>query len=247
MSEKTDHRLKLFIDFDGTITTLDVGDELFRQLGGEKCVRLVSDYLSERIGAPECLIRECEIVGAIRREALDAIIKQQKTDPSFPAFVRFCEDRHLEFYVLSDGFDYYIDRILGRLGLERVKYFANHLEFRPVDGTDSFFLLPVFPYRDRECERCANCKRNHLLTLSSEGDVILYIGNGYSDRCPARYADIVFAKEDLLRYCRQENISCYEFRAFEDIIERLTKILSQPRIRKRWRAELRRREAFLRG
>lgn len=240
-------KLKVYIDFDGTISQDDVGDLMFRELGGERCELLVRDYLQGKIGARECFLGECEAVGTARLENVEEIIDRQEIDETFGDFVQFCQSRGIEFFVLSDGFDYYIERILGRHGFEKVKYFANHLEFRPLDGTGSFSLVPIFPYKDAECDRCANCKRNHLLTLSSEDDIIVYIGDGYSDRCPAKYSDIVFAKGDLIRYCREDGIPYFDFKDLGDVIERLEKILSQKRIRKRWQAELRRREAFLQG
>ena len=239
--------LKLFIDFDGTISQSDVGDVMFRELGGERCGELVLNYLDGRISARECLVGECEAAGAVILEVMNKIIDNQEIDPTFDDFVHFCKVHDIDFYVLSHGFDYYIERILKRFGIEEVKFFANHLEFRPVDGKGQFFLTPIFPYLDEECDRCANCKRNHLLTLSAEDDIIVYIGNGYSDRCPSRYADVVFAKMELLRYCRKENISCFEFGDFSDVKERLEKLLRQKQIRKRWQAELHRREAFLQG
>lgn len=240
-------RLKIFVDFDGTISKLDVGDHLFYELGGERCRLLVRDYLNGTISARECFVGVCTAAGQVSRERVDEILDRMEIDPSFKDFVQFCRSREIDFFVLSDGFDYYIDRILKRHGLASVKFIANHLEFQRTDSTGLFFLVPFFPYTDEECSRCANCKRNHLLTLSSDEDIIVYIGNGYSDRCPSRYADIVFAKRDLLRYCRQENISYFEYRNFQDVISRLENILSQQRIRKRWQAELRRREAFLQG
>jgi 2-hydroxy-3-keto-5-methylthiopentenyl-1-phosphate phosphatase len=239
--------LKIYVDFDGTVTLNDVGDYLFSQLGGQRCELLVEEYLGGKIGARECFVGECEASSPARIERLQEVIDQQEIDPSFRDFAQFCEDRSIPFYVLSDGFDYYIERILERHGLGHVKFFSNHLELRPVDGVGLFSLIPVFPYKDSECNSCANCKRNHLLTLSSEDDIIVYVGDGYSDRCPSRYADIVFAKGDLIRYCREENISYFEYQTFKDIINRIEKVLSQKRIRKRWQAELRRREAFLQG
>ena len=239
--------LKLFVDFDGTITHNDVGDLIFRELGIENYDVLVQDYLDGKIGSPEYWIRVCERAGAVNREAMERSVDRQEIDPTFIDLTNFCKSRDLEYFILSDGFDFYIERLLKRFGLEEVEYFSNRLEFQPVDGTGSFFLRPVFPYLDEECTRCANCKRNHLLTLSSDDDVIVFVGDGLSDLCPSKYADIVFAKKDLIRYCREENISYYEYQNFRDVMDRLEKILAQKRIRKRWQAELRRREAFLQG
>jgi len=239
--------LRIFIDFDGTITLKDVSDYLFSQLSDGRSEFFVKEYLAGKIAARECFVGECQVAGAVQKDRVEKIIDRQEIDPTFVDFVEFCHNHRIPFYVLSDGFDYYIQRILERNRLADVKYISNRLVFQPVDGRNVFNLFPVFPYRDSECDCCANCKRNHLLTLSSEDDIIVYVGDGYSDRCPSRYADIVFAKGSLIRYCREENISFFEFQTFKDVIGRLEKILAQKRIRKRWQAELRRREAFLQG
>ena len=89
-----------------------------------------------------------------------------------------------------------------------------------------------------------------MLSMSGDDDVIVYIGEGYSDRCPARYADIVFAKDDLLKFCHRENISYLEYRTFADVQLRLESVLSLKRpdiFRKRRRAELARRAVFVGG
>ena len=90
--------------------------------------------------------------------------------------------------------------------------------------------------------------------MSADDDVIVFIGEGYSDRCPARYADIVFAKDELLSYCQQENISYFEYQSFSDITKRLQKMLDNKLrngriagVRKRRQAELARRAVFLGG
>ena len=85
-----------------------------------------------------------------------------------------------------------------------------------------------------------------MLTHASDDDIIVYIGEGYSDRCPAQYADIVFAKDKLQTYCQQENISYYLYASFFDVTTRLTELLGRRQLRKRRRAELKRREAFSR-
>jgi 2-hydroxy-3-keto-5-methylthiopentenyl-1-phosphate phosphatase len=239
--------LKIFLDFDGTITLKDVSDYLFSQLSERRSEFFVKEYLAGKIGARECFLGECQVSGAVTMESVENIVDRPEIDPTFKDFVEFCQSRGIPFYVLSDGFDYYIQRILERNHLSQVRFISNRLVFQPVDGRGVFNLLPVFPYKDSECDCCANCKRNHLLTLSSEDDIIVYVGDGYSDRCPSRYADIVFAKGSLIRHCLEENVSFFEYRSFRDVIDRLEKILAQKRIRKRWQAEVRRREAFLQG
>ena len=94
---------------------------------------------------------------------------------------------------------------------------------------------------------CGNCKRNHVLTLSADDDIIVYIGDGISDRCPVRYADIVFAKGSLIRYCQAQNVTYHEFKTFSDVTRRLELIVQRKRIKKRREAEMARREVFAQG
>ncbi|HEY4612759.1 MAG TPA: 2-hydroxy-3-keto-5-methylthiopentenyl-1-phosphate phosphatase, partial [Bacteroidota bacterium] len=108
-------------------------------------------------------------------------------------------------------------------------------------------FVPSFPYRDEECDRCGNCKRNHLLTISGDDDVLVYVGDGISDRCPVRYADIVFAKHSLVSYCQRQNISYYRYRTFGDVQARLEALLAQKRVRQRREAAIARRDVFMRG
>ena len=241
--------VKVFVDFDGTVTKPDVGDAMFERFGGQECLRAVEEYRMGSISAVECFRRESAACHDVEKTDLDAFLDAQEIDETFIPFAGFCKDRELDLTILSDGMDYYIMRILDRRGAGEVKFLANHLELVPVNGFGRVRLEPAFPYTDEVCDRCACCKRNHILTRSADEDVIVYVGEGYSNRCPARYADVVFAKDELLKYCRQENISYFEYRAFSDVEERLRALLDKPgkrpALRKRRQAELARREAFI--
>ncbi|MBI4548358.1 MAG: MtnX-like HAD-IB family phosphatase [Ignavibacteriae bacterium] len=245
---------KIFIDFDGTITRQDVGDALFEAFGGVQCRDIIQLYRDGAISAVECFQRECDACGVVERDVLDAFLNQQEIDQSFVDFVSFCHRQNLEFTIVSDGMDYYIKQILDKHGIVDTQFYANTLELLPVNGSSKVRLKPSFPYRDEICDRCACCKRNIMLTLSGDDDIIVFIGEGYSDRCPAHYADIVFAKDDLLKFCQKENISYYKYQTFSDVVQRFEKVLSMrrpdgtiPGVAKRRRAELARREVFLGG
>ncbi|MBI1807469.1 MAG: MtnX-like HAD-IB family phosphatase [Ignavibacteria bacterium] len=244
--------VKVFIDFDGTITRRDVGDTLFERFGGKQSVDAVESYRQGMISAVECFLRECAACGDVSTGALNSFLDEQEIDPTFIDFIQYCRERGLEHFIVSDGMDYYIRYILHRHGVE-VPLFSNSLTLIPKGDGSVVQFYPSFPYTDEVCDRCACCKRNHMLTLCEEDDIIVYIGEGYSDRCPARFADVVFAKDDLLRFCQQENISFFEYQTFADIQKRLTTMLNQnisqsrPTLKKRRQAELARRDVFLGG
>ena len=237
--------LRVFCDFDGTTASRDVGEQLFRRFAGAQAVEIVRGYLDGSITARQCLRRECAAVESASPEELERFIEQFALDPHFNEFVLFCEARGIPVVILSDGLDFYVGRMLRRDGLERLPFFANHLEFSQEGSSTK--LVPSFPYTDSECDQCANCKRNHLLTLSADDDIVVYVGDGMSDRCPVRYADVVFAKRNLIKYCQQQNISYHEYSHFGDVRTRLEQLLQKKRIKKRREAQMARREVFLQG
>lgn len=237
--------VRVFCDFDGTVASEDVGNRLFRTFAGEQAVSTVQRYLKGEINARDCLAYECAAIPNITEAELIEFVDQFTVDPSFPSFVDFCAAHGIPVTIVSDGLDVYVRRILENHNLGHLRWFANHAEFVARNGTTS--LVPSFPYRDAECDICGNCKRNHLVTLSGDEDIIVYIGDGISDRCPVRYADIVFAKDGLLVYCQKHNITYHEFRHFGDVRARLENILQQRRVRKRREAEMARRALFMQG
>ncbi|MBI3189525.1 MAG: MtnX-like HAD-IB family phosphatase [Ignavibacteriales bacterium] len=244
--------LKFFIDFDGTITKQDVGDALFETFGGEQCKEFVREYHEEKISAVECFQKETAVCGIVEKNQLDGFLDAQEIDETFPEFVAYCTSNGFEHYILSDGMDYYIQRILNRYGVGDVPVYANILHLEPVNGNSSVKFRSEFPFTDEVCTRCASCKRNHILTLSGDDDIIAYIGEGYSDRCPVRYADVVFAKDDLLKLCRREEIPHVEYQTFADIVKYVDKMIhkngrTKIKLKKRRLAELARREVFAGG
>ncbi|MBI5474778.1 MAG: MtnX-like HAD-IB family phosphatase [Ignavibacteriae bacterium] len=236
--------LKIFVDFDGTITQQDVGNLFFRTFGGASCDEAVGAYRAEKISAKELFRRETDAIGELDEVAAGEFLRGQKIDDGFMRFVEFCRKRGIEFHVVSDGLDYYIREILSNNGCGDVSFFANKLERTPTSNGSSKLSI-TFPHDDAECSRCACCKRNIMLARWGEDDILVYVGEGYSDRCPAQYADIVFAKDELQTYCQAMNISYHLYTTFDDVISRLEEILSKKRIKPRREAEMKRREAFV--
>ena len=233
----------VFTDFDGTITRTDIGDAMFTEFGKpEECGGAFGEALRGTITARESWRRSCATVESLTRDTFASFVASQAIDPGFHSFAGYCSQKSIPINILSDGFDAYITQILQREELCHLPFYSNHLAFEP-DGK----ITPHFPYTDAECTECANCKRNHLLTRSSDDHVIVYIGNGHSDRCPVKYADVIFAKTALLSYCERENITYHRFETFYDVLAKFRTIVEEQRPRKRRTAELARREIFMQG
>jgi len=64
--------------------------------------------------------------------------------------------------------------------------------------------------------------------LKEDGSQSIYVGDGYSDTCPAGKADLLFAKAKLYRYCREQGIDAVHFNNFKDIIAYFMILLRKP-------------------
>jgi 2-hydroxy-3-keto-5-methylthiopentenyl-1-phosphate phosphatase len=233
--------IRVFCDFDGTVCPEDVGEQFFLKFAGKKAEQNVRRLLSGEITMQEWLTELCGAIPPIQHKEFLEFIDQYVIDPHFTDFVRFCQVKEIPLMILSDGLDAYVERVLSNAGLKQVTFFANHAEFVGEK------LIVSFPYTDAECSVCGNCKRNHILNSSADDDIIVYVGDGYSDRCPVKYADFVFAKQQLIKHCQEQNITYFEFNHFGDVQRKMEEIVQRKRIRHRQEAAMARREVFMQG
>jgi 2-hydroxy-3-keto-5-methylthiopentenyl-1-phosphate phosphatase len=105
--------------------------------------------------------------------------------------------------VLSSGFEENIRPVLEREGVE-LEVLANRLDPRP----DGWRVV----WRDETvCTVCEDlCKR---AGLPNGGDVV-FVGDGFSDRCAAEAAGRVFARDSLAEYLSEKGIP---FEPFDDL------------------------------
>ncbi len=240
---KIDRNYKVFVDFDGTITRQDVGEQMFLNFGDADEARKIAErWIRNEITSIDTSRQLCNNVRNFNRDSFDEFLATIEIEESFFDFVKFCEDNKIEMFVLSDGLDFYIDKLMTRENLNHITVYSNHLTF-DKNGN----LVPLFPYTDEECNLCANCKRNHIINHSADDDITFYIGDGYSDTCPAQYVDFIYAKKSLLKYCEANRISYFPFNNFDDVIPGMEKLLNKKRLKKRHQAELKRKEVYQQG
>jgi len=230
---------KIFTDFDGTVTKQDVGEEIFRKFADKEKVNIIiENLLSGKLSSRDCWLQLCAAVPFINKSELDTFIDSMDVEPSFINFNEYCHNEGDELIVLSDGFDYYIDRIFNTNSINGNRVYANKLEL--VNNK----LIPGFPYYYDSCFISANCKRTHLINNSSDEDFTVFIGDGNSDKDVVEYCDFIFAKDDLLRYCEMEKITFFPFKDFTDVIKKLNELKLKKRLKKRSRAQLNRQRIY---
>lgn len=231
-------QIYVFCDFDGTITLKDIGDEIFIKYG--KFEPYNSQLKNREISIHQYWQILCDSLSPeFNNETILDYIKDVEIDAYFFQFVKFCEENSIKLKIVSDGFADYIKPILNKFKLDYLDLSSNYFDYE--NG-----IKPVFPGSSESCN-CfsASCKRNSILKNVSDDDFIVYIGDGYSDFCPAEHSDVIFAKKNLAKYCTENKIPHYHFHSFFDIIKIFKDIiLTKGKLKHRRQAELKRMEAY---
>ena len=203
----------VFLDFDGTISRRDVGDEIVRRFG--QFEPLHSDLLAGKMTVSQYYRRAVQnFAPETTLESLTAFALEQELDAGTAPLLRWLKSIDVPAYIVSDGFDVYIRPLLQAHAADvDVPVYCNKLQW---NGTT---ITPVFPGATESCSCfCASCKRNAILTNIALDDVVIYIGDGRSDTCAVQYADIVFAKGTLASYCTSNGIPFHQYKTLSEVL-----------------------------
>jgi alpha-galactosidase len=204
--------LAVFCDFDGTFAVQDVGSTIARRYAGDRRPALWAQLEQGLLDAWEYNLKLLDGLRLPERE-LEEFLRTIELSPGARELVAWCEAGGIPFRVLSDGFDYNLDR-LQVLHDVRFEYDANHLHYE--DG--AWRIEARHPNPDCECGT-GTCKRLRIeqFRASRPALTVVHIGNGrVSDLCAALAADVVFAKDSLAEELARRGIP---FEAFETLLD----------------------------
>ena len=199
-------------DFDGTISKKDGLYTFISNYAQGDWERIEQDWVEGKIDSKECLIEEFKLIPNLSEELISNFIETLGIDEYFAEFYKYTLEHNIDFYVVSDGIDYFIDRVLNKYGLCDLKIISNHGEFRGKN-----FEI-TFPNDNPNCiNNAGTCKCAVLKNLREHYKKIYYIGDGVSDYCVSDKSDILFAKSRLAKYSTENNIKYTEYKNFNDI------------------------------
>jgi len=209
----------LFVDFDHTITMDDVGNRIYTYFSRGENEPLVKKWLKREISTHECLIKEAGLCRGTYDEFI-AYVDKFEIDHGFKNLIALCRGEQVPMYILSDGLDFYINRILSRYDIYDVPVYCNVAQF---SGNRMQVLLP---YWTAKCASCGNCKGERIRKLKRQDDIVIYVGDGLSDLCGTKEADIIFAKDDLASFLQSESRNFIEYNDLYMVTDRLKEIFT---------------------
>lgn len=204
----------MLVDYDGTISRRDVGGELLSRFldpserDAER--RVDAAYDAGTVGSREVLGWDMDKLPADASLLRDAA-NEVPHDETFPSFVAAVRNAGASLEVVSDGLGFYVESNLARHGATDIPVATN---LNVVAGGAAGL---TFPYGHPRCFVCGTCKRARVFAHQAADKIVLFIGDGTSDRFAAAHADLVFAKEGLARICRNEGWLFREWDRFSEI------------------------------
>ena len=200
----------IVLDFDGTVTATDTLDEAAKTFGDATVYQEVEDGLDEgRLPLRDVIVREFAPVQAPLEDVVAWVLDHAIVRPGFAEFVSRAGDDGWDVHIVSSGFHELIEPVLEREGVD-VPLHANRIDPSP----EGWRVLWRYP---DDCDECGeSCKR----TLLPEGHVV-YVGDGYSDRCAALAADRVFARAGLAEYLADRGKAFEPFSDFHALSDAL--------------------------
>ena len=202
--------LAILVDYDGTIAQTDVTDLVMAEHVPGVWEEAAAAYDAGTMGSRRLMAWEMSLVEA-DPDLLLATAAAQPHDPGFVPFVRRARAAGIPVEVVSDGFGFFIEPALERLGLADL----------PVTTARTTFTgrraVIEFPNGHPTCLVCGTCKRERVLAHRAAGRQVVFIGDGESDRYAAGYADIVFAKRALVKICVEAGCPFHRWTEFREI------------------------------
>ncbi len=211
----------IILDFDGTITTRDADAVIADSVLGPNAPGFIeplsADYEQLRLTTAQYFERYLERLqltpDRFAAEAVRVPLRAGIAD-----LVAWCAAESVDVHVASEGLDVYIEPILAAAGLGHLALSCNVAHPHTHGGGYRVDRAPD----GESCDHCLTCKGALARRLKAAGQKVALVGNGASDLCGARHADLVFARDSLTAHCVRESIAHVDWSTFAEVQQRLT-------------------------
>ena len=203
-------------DFDSTIAEDDVSFSLLDAFAEGNWRPLLKEYREHKIPVGVFNAKTFAMVKADKQTLLDFILVKNrvKIRAGFNELLTYCSVKGFKFVIVSNGLGFYIEAILKDIGVENIEVFASQTQFNP-EGLKVRYIGPD------GSELWVGFKEAYTRFFLSQGYRVVYIGDGASDCSPASQAHHIFARDDLLAYCKKDNLGCTPFDDLNDVVRGL--------------------------
>lgn len=204
--------IAVLLDYDGTISLHDIGDELMTRFATDPRAVAAMDarYVAGEVGSRDLMAWDMDMLPD-DPELLRGVAATVPQDAGVVDLVTLCRTQGITVEVVSDGLGFYIESNLARLGIDDVPIYTNRNLVRGGGEGVSF------PFGHPTCRVCGTCKRERVRAHEDAGRLVIFVGDGPSDRYAAWHADITFAKDSLRHWCESAGVETQPWETLADV------------------------------
>ena len=217
-------KLALVLDFDGTITTKDIGVEIIKKYAGPDWDVGLRRWRTGEFDQRQLMEWEfARLPGDRLPEMREFALVEADVRPGLHGLLKLCRSNDVPVEVVSNGMSFYVEAVLGREGLADLAFVA------PIPTLSGLDNGPVVGFAEgvETCETTGLCKCARARRLRSGDRKIIFVGDGISDYCVAEEeADFIIARSSLREHCVKNGITHSEFSDFDDVARVLKSLLA---------------------
>lgn len=194
--------MKIFCDFDGTISNNDLLDIIIKEYYGvDKLLDFENELLNNEIEHNEQLYRNFKNIPYNLEEIVEIIKNHENNnviDDYFNKFYNNSKKNNFDLFIISGGFKQVINKFLPFIDTKNI--YANDIYNINRNELDKNSIIDSLKNKDKK-------------------ELCIYIGDGISDFKVVDNVDILYVKKDsiLEKYCKKNNYKCVIFKNFKEL------------------------------
>jgi len=179
-------KMVVMCDFDGTITIQDTSEYILERHARGDWKKLDSMLDRGEISIDECMNRQFAMVDLSEEAIISELDQIISIRPGFPELVHDCNEKGVEFFVVSAGLSFVIRHFIGAMRLgDKVKIVSPLARY---EGRNIVFTFPPLIIPGSQ-----SFKDDLVRRFRSGGMKVAFIGDGPPDVEAARMSDLRFA------------------------------------------------------
>lgn len=199
----------LITDFDGTITTIDIGNYLclFYKLSTPEKIEYAyktktdaRQWMQEHFGPIKTTVKDFQ----------SAVLSKAVVRPGFRDLCIYAKQNNIPFEIASGGLDIYIKPVLKKYDCGQIKILSAKAEIKPN------CISVKFPYY--KGLTMEEFKKSRVMYYKDRGYKVIFFGDGPGDLDAACTADIIFATGRLEKILIENKM---KYRPFKDYTQAL--------------------------
>ena len=214
-------RILIQSDFDNTITIGNVSEQIHEKFGPPEWNQIHKEYKQGNMSVEESNISSFKNLGYPKCE-LDIFVEENvKFRKGFLEFYNYIKNCDVDFKIVSSGVDFYIFFSLKSIGIdkENISVISGNSNFN-----DRGIDVQYYDFSGNTIS--SDFKLTHTDFHKNQYSKIIYLGDSLTDLKSSYKADYVFATDKLYEYYVKNNLNCYEFSNYYEVLTTVKDIIN---------------------